>query len=331
MNILVTGATGLIGSALVRQLVDQDDTTVRIFRRESSDLDGLGEAADVVEHAVGDVTDPLSLLEAMDGVDHVYHAAALLGAEAGTSSDAIREVNVGGTANVVNAALDTTVQRLVHTSSMATLGGPANSDTPIDETARARDAAQQSTYGRSKVDAELEVHRGIAEGLDAVIVNPSLVFGVGTPGRSTRRLVDSVRGGWLPGVPPGGTNVVDVEDVALGMRRAMAYGATGERYFLGSQNLSWRTIFQTLAHAFDVTPPRRTVPPWMLTGLAWIAEGWAFLTRSDPFLSRARARGLTRTLHFTNRKAREELGCTFRPFEETADRIAQALRHTSTA
>ena len=324
MKILVTGATGLIGSALVQQLVDQGED-VRIFRRETSSLALLGEAAEAVEHATGDVTDALSLYYAMEGVDHVYHTAALLGVGSGVSHNELRHINVKGTGNVVDAALEAEIDRLVHTSSMATLGRPLTSGTVIDESTPRRDTPPRSSYGQSKVDAELEVYRGIAEGLDAVIVNPSLVFGIGTENRSTRRLVDAVRNGRLPGVPPGNTNVVDVRDVAQGMRRAMAYGDTGERYFLGSENLSWKELVATLAGALDVSPPQRTLPPWLLSGAAWLAESWGFITRSDPYFSRARARGLARSDRYSNQKAREELGCTFRSFEKTAERIAKAL------
>lgn len=322
-RILVTGATGFVGSVLTRRLVS-DGLQVRIFRRSSSPLDPLGEAAGRVEHAVGDVTHAPSVHEALDGIEQVYHVAAKVGFASG-DTEALRRVNVQGTANVINAALDAGVDRVVHTSSMAAFGRPADSDAVIDETTPWRGAPHRSAYARSKRDAELEVHRGIAEGLDAVIVNPSLIFGVGTADANTRRIVDAIRSGWLPAVPPGGTNVVDVQDVAAGHRKAMHHGTTGRRYFLGGENLSWHQIVGALATAFGVAPPRYTVPPAVLTAGGALAEAVGVLTRRAPVFTRSLARTAARTDRYSNDRARTELGCTFRPFVDTARRIAQTL------
>ncbi|MFB6098852.1 MAG: SDR family oxidoreductase [Salinibacter sp.] len=322
-TVLVTGATGFIGSVLTRQLVEAG-TEVRIFRRGTSSLDLLGRYAERVDHAVGDLTRARSLYEAMRDVDRVYHVAAKV-SFAPKDREALRRVNADGTANVVNAALEAGVDRLVHTSSMAAFGRPAEPEGLIDESMTWQGAPHRSAYARSKHRAELEVHRGIAEGLDATIVNPSLVFGVGGPNTNTRRIVDAARNGWLFAVPPGGTNVVDVRDVAAGLRAAMKRGETGRRYFLGSENLSWTAIAGTLAEAFDGPPPHRTVPAWLLTTLGTAAEGIATLTRTQPVLTRSTARTAARTYRYDNSRAREELGCTFRPFEETAQHIADAL------
>ncbi len=322
-TVLVTGATGFIGSVLTRQLVEAG-IDVRIFRRDTSSLELLGKYAERVDHAVGDVTRPRSLYEAMQGVDRVYHVAAKVSFDP-RDQDTLRRINAGGTANVVNAAQEAGIDRLVHTSSMAAFGRPAEPDGVIDETTFWQGASHRSAYARSKRRAELEVHRGIAEGLDAAIVNPSLVFGVGGPETNTRRIVDAVRSEWLPAVPPGGTNVVDVRDVAAGLRAAMATGDTGRRYFLGSENLSWKTLAGTLAEAFDVDPPRRTVPGWLLTTTGAVAEGLATITRTQPFLTRSTARTAARTYRYDNTRARQELDCSFRQFEKTAEHIADVL------
>lgn len=322
-KILVTGATGFIGSVLTRQLVGAG-ASVRIFRRETSSLDLLGSVADRVEHAVGDLTCARSLYGAMKGVGRIYHVAAEVSFEAG-NLERLRRVNVDGTANVVNAALEASVGRLVHTSSADVFGLPADPDEMIDESTPWRGGSQRSAYARSKRRAELEVRRGIAEGLDAVIVNPSLVFGVGRPNTNTRRIVDAVRSGWVRAVPPGRKNVVDVRDVAAGIRAAMARGETGRRYLLGSENLSWRAIGERLAEAFDVAPPRHTIPPALLTAGALLAEGVATLTRTRPPLTRSMVQAATRPYRYDNSRARRELGCRFRPFEETTEHIATVL------
>jgi dihydroflavonol-4-reductase len=321
-TVLVTGATGFVGSVLTRQLV-ADGTDVRILRRETSSLDLLGAVASDVEHAVGDVTYARGLYEAMTDVDRVYHVAGKV-SFARRDRAALRRVNVEGTANVVDAALGAGVDRVVHTSSIAALGRPPV-DGSIDEATEWRDDPDRSAYARSKRRAELEVHRGLAEGLDAVIVNPSLVFGVGGPDTNTRRIVDAVRRGWLPAVPPGGTNVVDVRDVAAGHRKAMRRGESGRRYLLGGENLSWRAIATTLADAFGVEPPSYTAPSFLLSTGAVVAEAVAALTRTRPVLTRATARTAARTHRYDNTRARTELGCSFRPFAETARRIARVL------
>ena len=321
MTTLITGATGLIGSTLTKQLLDAGAADLRIVHRASSSFDLLRDAVDRVECIEGNLLDARSLVRAMDGVDQVYHVAALIDAEGNAAS--LYRVNVDGTANVVNAALRAGVQRVAHVSSIAALGAP-ETDAVIDETSSHPPAA--NAYARSKHQAELEVQRGIAEGLDAVIVNPSLVFGTGRPGTNTRRIVDAVRTGWMPGVPAGSTIVVDVNDVAASLRRAMAQGTTGERYILGSENLSWHAIVRTLADAFGVEPPTRTIPPALLTTAGFLAEGAAWITRQPPRFTRSLARAASSDRRYSNQKAIDELGCSFRPFAETARRIARDLQ-----
>lgn len=330
MRVLVTGATGFLGSTLTRRLVD-DGAPVRILRRAGSRLDLLGTAADRVEHAVGDVTAPETLTAAFEGVTHVYHAAAYIGFGRRKTRERLWRINVEGTAHVVNAALRAGVERLVHTSSMAAFGRPGRTEVVIDETTPWQPSRANSAYARSKYAAEMEVQRGVAEGLDAVLVNPALLFGIGRPGENTRRIVESVRSGAVPAIPAGGTNVVDVLDVAEGHVRAMARGRPGARYFLGSENLSWRVIFETLADAFGVPPPRRPLPPAAATAFATVAEAVAFLTRSEPRFTREMARQTARFYRYDHRRAVEELGCTFRPFAATARRIAAALERAPQA
>ena len=320
---LVTGATGFVGSTLVRHLVAAGEP-VRILRRESSRLDLLGDAAARVEHALGDVTDPESVWAATRGARRVYHVAAAV-AFGRRARARLWDVNVRGTDHVVNAALDEDVERLVHTSSIAALGRPDVPGGPIDEAAAWTASRSNTAYGVSKREAERSVQRGRAEGLDVVIVNPALVFGPGRAGENTLELAERLAAGRLPLAPPGGTAVVDVEDVAAGLRAAMSRGSTGERYVLSSENLSWVEILTTLADALGTRPPRGTVPPRLLRWAGALAEASAALTRSEPGLTRETARTATETHRYSNRKAVEELGLTFRPFAETAARIAASL------
>jgi dihydroflavonol-4-reductase len=323
--ILVTGATGFLGSELVHQLVAAG-ARVRILRRESSSLDLLGDVSEAVEHFIGDVTDPDSLVSAFDGVESVYHTAAALGFGGKKEEAWLHEVNVRGTAHVVDAARNAGVRRLLYTSSMAAFGRPKNSELVIDESAEWTDSPYNSAYARSKYLGEREVHRGIAEGLDAVIVNPSLIFGPGRREENTWQIVQRARRG-ARFAPQGGTNVVDVANVAACMRAAMDRGRTGERYFLGAENLPWMEILTILAQAFDRPGPRFVVPARVAVIAGAASELVARITGKQMTLTRSTARVSSRFYRYSNEKARAELGCEFRPFEETAKRIAESMRN----
>ena len=320
---LVTGATGFVGAALVRALV-ADGERVRVLRRPTSRLDLLGEAGREVQHAIGDVTDPESVRDACDGVDLVYHVAAAV-AFGPAARRRLRAVNVRGTAHVVDAALDAGVGRLVHTSSIAALGRPERPGSVIDEDAAWADSRQNTAYAVSKRDAEREVWRGAAEGLDAVAVHPALVFGPGTrPGEGTGRIVERVAAGGVPLAPPGGTAVVDVADVVAGLRAAAGRGGTGERYLLAAESLSWTAVLGTLARALGSAPPRATVPPALFRVAGALGSLGGAVTRREPALTLGTARTAAQTHRYSGAKAARDLGVSFRPFAETAARIAGA-------
>ncbi|NNE47882.1 MAG: SDR family oxidoreductase [Rhodothermales bacterium] len=324
MTTLVTGATGLVGSAVVSELINRGES-VRILRREKSAMDLLGELADKVDHRIGDVTDRVSVDEAMQGVDVLYHVAARLGFGGKKETRDMMRVNVDGTRNVVDAALHAGVKRMVHTSSIAALGRADWSEGVMDENSEWQDSPANTVYGVSKHKAELEVFRGIAEGLDAVMVNPSMIFGVGRPGENTRQLVDQVRRRQLPAAPTGGNGVVDVLDVAAGHLRAMDEGGTGERYILSGENLSWRTIIDMVAEGFGVRPPRLQLSLPLGMVLATVMEASGRLFRFRPLITREAVTQASRTFEYSNKKAVDELACTFRPFQETIERIVRAI------
>ena len=321
---LVTGATGFVGAALTRRLA-REGVSVRVFRRRGSRVDLLGEAAREVEHAFGDITDPAALREAMQGVEYVHHAAGNIGFGSSRVRNRLMSVNVGGTAAVVDAALAEGVRRLVHVSSVAALGRATRPDGALDEQAEWRRSRSTSAYGYSKYLAEVEVRRGVAEGLDAVMVNPSLIFGLGRKGENTRRMVDEIRRKRMRLFPVGSTNVVDVLDVADGMVRAMQYGETGERFLLAGHNLSWEEIFRILAEACGAPPPVIRLHPTVALVAAGFSEATAFLTRTEPLLPIAHAHFMSAANRYDNARAREKLGWRPRPFEETVRRIAEAL------
>ena len=319
---VVTGATGFVGSVLVRQLLEAGEA-VRVLRRPTSSLDLLGDAAAHVEHVLGDVTDPEAVARAVAGAETVYHVAGVV-AFGRRARPRLRAVNVEGTATVVNAALAAGVGRLVHTSSIAALGRPPRAGV-LDETAVWTRSPLNTAYALSKRDAEREVLRGVAEGLDAVVASPALVFGPGRTGEGTTAVAERLAAGRLPLAPPGATAVVDVEDVAAGLRAACVRGATGERYLLAAENLAWTEILATLADALGVPTPTRTAPPWLLAAGGALGEAWAAVSRSQPGLTRETARQAAATVRYDGSRAERELGVVYRPFAETAQRIARAL------
>ncbi|MCY4171372.1 MAG: SDR family oxidoreductase [Bacteroidetes bacterium] len=319
MKVLVTGATGFLGSELVHQLL-KSGYQVRIYRRETSKLDLLNPIENEVEHAVGDITDIDALKQSMKNTQVVFHVAA----NVQTGSKSLTKVNVHGTAAVVDAARKSGIERLVHTSSIAPIG-----QTPggvSDESTEWPDGASMWPYAKSKHLAELEVHRSIAEGLDAVMVNPSLILGPDTSHGKvphvSHEFMQKIQSGKIWLYPKGGTNVVDVADVAAGHLAALEHGKTGERYILGSENLSWQDILTILAIAFGVKPPKFRLPYGMALIGGTLTDIWTSMTGQELAFGRSTVEYVFTTRSYSNLRAINDLGCAFRPFTETAQRIA---------
>ncbi len=251
---LVTGGTGFVGSHVARALVDMG-YQVRILRRETSRLDLVHDIA--CEHVMGDVLDPDSLREAMDGVDWVFHVAAV--ADYWRSDpDLIYRVNVDGTRHVLEAAEQAGVQRVIFTSSAAAMGY-RDDLRPVDERVRFNYDPHLTPYGHSKFLAEAEVHRAIRRGLDCVILNPTVITGPGDLNQiSSSVVLEMARGNVPPTVPPGGITVIDVRDVAAAHVAAAERGRTGERYLLGAVDLTHKAWLKLTAEI--VGRPMNAVP-----------------------------------------------------------------------
>ncbi|MBK8225600.1 MAG: NAD-dependent epimerase/dehydratase family protein [Flavobacteriales bacterium] len=319
---LVTGATGIVGTHLLLELL-REGRTVRALRRGGSDASivdrvfhhyGAGDLVARIEWAEADIQDVTALADAMDGVEHVYHAAALVSFDP-RKADALHAVNVQGTANLVNAALEAGVKRLCHVSSTAAIGA-AQPGVLRDESMAFTDGRCSSEYARSKHLAELEVHRGIAEGLDAVIVNPSVIIGPGLPGRSSMTLIERLRSGtrWYT---TGSNAFVDARDVAACMRKLMDRGVPGERYLLVGANARYKRLFELAAECFGQEPPVSEAKPWMLA-LAWRAERMrSLLTGSSPLVTKATVSSALSARAYSNAKVDAVLGHQFLPLEES--------------
>ena len=273
MKVLVTGSTGFIGGALCRALVERGDE-VRAFHRQSSTqrlLKGLP-----VEHVIGDLTQPDSIEAAMRGVEVVFHAGALLGARAGR----MYTVTVEGTRDILQAAREVGVRRVIHTSSVAALGLP--SDPPpgsqpeiLNENHAWNCPPDAYPYGYAKYLAELEVQRAVAQGLDAVIVNPAVVFGAGDVYRLISSIVVQVAQGKIPFSAEGGLNAVHIDDVVAGHLAALEFGRSGERYILGGENLTHTELIRRIAAVAGVSTPRVELPAGLLraaaTPMSWFS------------------------------------------------------------
>lgn len=312
MRILVTGATGFVGSHVVRKLLEAGHS-IRVLRRASSStkmLEGL-----TVETTVGDVTDRPSVLEAVDGCEAVFHVAGLVSFWRG-ERERQTAINVGGTRNIVDACLDRKVRRLVHTSSIAAVGYAAEGRLS-DETVEYNWWPYRIHYNNTKHLAEEEVKVGLRRGLDAVIVNPAIVFGPGDLNLNAGAMIFQAARGRLVIYPTGGGCVCDVEDVARGHVLALEKGRTGERYILGGDNYTWKELFTLIAEVLGVPPPRRRLPTPALHLFAALAELNGLLTKKEPPITRESARITPVPGYYSSEKAVRELGYSVSPFRET--------------
>ena len=315
---LVTGATGFVGSAVARALLARG-RRVRVLARPNSDRRNLGGLA--VEIAEGAMEDPRSLARAVAGCRYVYHVAADYRIWVPDPAPMFR-ANVEGTRDLLTAALEAGAERVVYTSSVATLGlvpgGSATEETPssVDD--------MIGPYKRSKFAAE-QVARGLARerGLPVVIVNPSTPVGPGDikPTPTGRLIVETARG-QMPAFVDTGLNIVHVDDVAEGHLAAAENGRIGERYILGGENMALAEILAEVAQAVGRRPPRLRVPHSVLFPVAIGAELAARATGRDPFVTLDGVRMSRKKMYFSSEKASRELGYRSRPAREA---IADAV------
>lgn len=265
---LVTGATGFLGAWVARTLVEAGHQ-VRILRRSSSRLDALGDLP--VEHHLGDVTTPDSLPSAVDGVDWVFHVAAVADYWR-SGKDKIYHVNVDGTRALLQACEQAGVGRFIFTSSGAALGFHPDKR-HVDESYLFSVDPHLTPYGHSKFLAEAEVYQALERGLDCVILNPSVILGPGDLNLISGSLVIEVAKGRVPFLPTqGGVTVIDVRDVAMSHLRAAEKGQTGERYLLGAVNMSHRALMHLIAEVVGVKPPYIPLPAPVVQFAAVVAD-----------------------------------------------------------
>ncbi len=324
MQCLITGATGFVGSAVVRAAL-RDGWQVRVTRRGASDmraLDGLE-----VETVTVDLSDTEALTQAMAGCDAVFHVAADYRLWAADPNE-LYENNVEGTRRVCEAALAAGVTRVVYTSSVATLGIPKDGS-PGDETTPVGLADMIGHYKRSKYLAE-EVAREYAEaGLDIVIVNPSAPIGPRdhkpTP---TGQMVLEAAAGRMPAFVDTGLNVAHVDDVARGHLQAYAKGQAGRRYVLGGADMTLAEILNMVAEIVERPAPKIRLPHNLVLPIAHVAERVARMTGKPPRVTVDGVKLAKKHMFFSHARAAQELGYRARPARDAlADAVAWYYAH----
>ena len=325
MAILVTGATGFLGSHVARKLVERGER-VRILLRKTSRTSNIKDID--AERAYGDILDIDSVKEALKGCDTLYHVAGIVSSR---KSDYRRmeEINVKGTFNVLSSALEAGVKKAVYTSSVAAIGvdpggGIANEKTPFTL------EPMSIQYINTKYYAEKEALKFYEKGLPLVIVNPSVVIGAGDIYLSSTALIVWYCKRKFPGYMDGGVNVVDVEDVAEGHILAAEKGRVGERYILGNRNLSIKECFSILERITGIPSPKRKVPYFMALTAGFIRE--RIIRGSSPSfvlqdVDSAKAGRLY--WYFDSSKAVRELGFPQTPVEESLKKTIKWFRDNS--
>jgi len=318
--ILVTGATGFLGAEVAKQLAKQGEL-IRCTKRRSSLIPALLAPFKDIDWVDADMLDIAALEAAFDGVDKVYHCAAFVSLKQAHKKRMIN-ANVQGTGNVVNLCLDYSA-RLVHVSSIAAIGHAKPGELTTED--HQLDVnLEDDGYAISKLESEMEVWRGIAEGLSAVIVNPSLIIGANAGKKGSGQLFETVRKG-LKFYTEGVAGFVDVQDVAKCMIALMESDIAAERYIISAENRNYRELTTEIAGCFGVEPPSVYAKPWMMETGWRLARFVAMFTGKAPFLDKIAAQAASQVRNFDNSKIKQAIGIEFKPISQTVKEICERL------
>jgi dihydroflavonol-4-reductase len=327
--VFVTGTNGLIGSVTARRLL-KDGYRVRGLRRSTSDMRLVQDIYAQIEWIEGDVLDITALDEALEGVTFIVHTAAIV-SFIPRDRHQMYDINVNGTANVVNAAMTAGIKKMAFVSSVAALGRPDPSKlsereaTVIDEHQKWEESPLNSHYGKSKYLAELEVWRGVAEGLPAVVVNPSMVLGEGDWSRSSTQLFKYVfdeKKYYTEGL----INYVDVQDVAEAIITLLFSDIKNERYILSAGHVTYRELFTKIALAFGKQPPTKAVSSFMAETIWRVEAVRSWLTGSKPLITKETAKTARTKLIYDGQKIKHAIGFTYKTLDESVQRVCKFLK-----
>lgn len=327
--VLVTGGTGFLGSYIIQLLVEKG-YAVRAIRRSAKLPFWIAKevfdntSAGSVEWVDTDVLDVVGLEEAMEGVDTVIHSAGIVSFVKKDRKE-MYQVNVEGTANVVNMALEKKVRRFIHISSVAALGRTAHGG-HVNEEKKWEESKINTHYAKSKFKAELQVWRGISEGLEAVIVNPSTILGYGDWHSGSCAIFKNVyeEFKWYS---PGINGFVDVEDVAKAIVLVMESNISEERFIINGDTWTFKKLQDTIADEFGKKRPHKATTPFLMA-LAWRIEKLKSLfTGKRPLLTKESARVAQSQTWFENEKIRAALpGFSFTPLEEAIKKACEKYK-----
>lgn len=318
-RVFITGASGLVGAHLAERLLAAGKQVVGLYRSSIPQM----AAADQIEWFKGDILDPLSLSEALTGVDEVYHCAAIVSFDP-AQKDNMYQVNIEGTAHVVNASLQAGVRSLCHVSSVAALGRPA-AGTEVNETMNWSKENHNSNYGKSKYLAEMEVWRGQAEGLQCLVVNPVIILGSANWNSGSAKLFKTAYNEfpWFSG---GETGFVDVVDVVEAMYQLMEQQVFGQRLILSGHQLGYKELFTLMAECFGKKPPHKKVSP-LLASLIWRLDAIkSVITGKKPLLTRETTQAAQAIVRYNNTRLFGYLPhFRYTPIQQTIARICQQI------
>lgn len=309
MKVLVTGATGFVGSWLTRRLLDEGHE-VRVLRRERSDLDEIKNLR--VEHTLGDVSDSGAVDQAVTNQDLVFHLAGLVGYSR-AMRPAMILANVVGTNNIVESCAKHGVKKLVYLSSVVAVGASFDGKAPLDENSDYNLSHLDLGYFETKRKAEEIVLEAARKNrIQAVALNPSTIYGPGDAKKGSRKVQVKVAQGKFPFYPPGGVNVISVEDVVDAIVASIDLGRSGERYILAGENLLIKDVFRLIAHEAGVAPPRIKLPGWLVHAIGRYGDYLEKKDKKGPINSE-NAWASTLYHWFDASKAKAELGFNPKP------------------
>lgn len=312
---LVTGGTGFIGSNIALRLAERR-WDVRILQRPSSSLELL--EGGPFEFVCGDVLEPDTLPGAMQGIDVVFHAAGVVDYW-NQGVERMYEVNVQGTRNIMEAALKSGIERVVHVSSTAAMG--IHPDVLVDETCTFNVKAERFAYGHSKFQAEEIAFEYVKKGLPVVIVNPTTVIGPRDVRKvSSGMVVEVVKHCVPPLIPPGGINIVPICDAAQGTIEAAIKGRVGERYILGGENMSHLQLYQTIANVVGCGMKLKAMPHWQVSLIAGLTDMLQPQTSGPVPLTGTRLRLESQFFYYETTKARSTFNMPQTPLRVTIGR-----------
>jgi len=313
-RVLVTGSTGLLGPYVINDLIKKGYENITVLIRSGKLNAELKPFANNLKVVKGDILELFPLTEEIAIVDYVIHVAAMVSFDP-KDKQAMYDINVNGTANVVNLCLEHGIKKLVHVSSVAAIGRPDKREL-LSETTAWSDSKYNPYYGVTKYKSELEVWRGYTEGLHVAIVNPSIILGRGDYSRSSLKMVKLIKRG-LSHYPVGKVGIVDVRDVASMCTLLMESDINGERYIATAESITYKSLFEKMAAHLGSKPPSKAMSP-LMGSIVWRLEKIrSLITGSSPIVTKETIASSSYTSEYDTSKSQSLPDFTYRNSAET--------------